>query len=183
MALSCRRSAAWTPSPSMALSCRRSAMRHAKIRSPRSTFVFVHYEFQLRAQCDSVYALKKCGAYRGVDVDVWNPAQRAHKNMMSSRGFMSARARERSIGHAVTTALHAFRAQSTPCAARSPTRRGTRLGRASAQRARRVGWRRSGPRCQRIARGRTSWSGGPDGRATIAACTCPARANTCRTGL
>ena len=31
---------------------------------------------------------------------------------------MSARARERSIGHAVTTALHAFRAQSTPCAAR-----------------------------------------------------------------
>ena len=65
----------------------------------------------------------------------------------------------------------------------SPTRRGTRLGRASAQRERRVGWRRSGPRCQRIARGRTSWSGGPDGRATIAACTCPARANTCRTGL
>jgi len=31
----------------------------------------VHYEFQLRAQCDSVSALQKCGAYRGVDGIVW----------------------------------------------------------------------------------------------------------------
>jgi hypothetical protein len=31
----------------------------------------VRYEFQLRAQCDSVSALQKCGAYRGVDGIVW----------------------------------------------------------------------------------------------------------------
>jgi hypothetical protein len=41
----------------------------------------VHYEFQLRAQCDSVSALQKCGAYRGVDGIVWNyPALRAHEH-------------------------------------------------------------------------------------------------------
>jgi len=41
----------------------------------------VRYEFQLRAQCDSVSALQKCGAYRGVDGIVWNyPALRAHEH-------------------------------------------------------------------------------------------------------
>jgi hypothetical protein len=41
----------------------------------------VHYEFLLRAQCDSVSALQKCGAYRGVDGIVWNyPALRAHEH-------------------------------------------------------------------------------------------------------
>ena len=42
----------------------------------------VHYEFQLRAQCDSVSALQKCGAYRGVDGIVWNyPALRAREHV------------------------------------------------------------------------------------------------------
>jgi hypothetical protein len=37
----------------------------------------VHYEFLLRAQCDSVSALQKCGAYRAVDGIVMESGARA----------------------------------------------------------------------------------------------------------
>jgi hypothetical protein len=43
----------------------------------------VRYEFQLRAQCDSVSALQKCGAYRGVDGIVTGIIRRfVHMNMI-----------------------------------------------------------------------------------------------------
>jgi len=47
----------------------------------------VHYEFLLRAQCDSVSALQKCGAYRAVDGIVMESGARAprfvhHMNMI-----------------------------------------------------------------------------------------------------